>query len=67
MKIQKSDAETAMLILVMRTLANVTLAAFELLQYARDGMPQTPALSLYGHQGSWIGICHYNLGLCLTK
>lgn len=30
MKIQKSAAETAMLNLVMRTLANVTLAAFEL-------------------------------------
>lgn len=30
MKIQKSAAETAMLILVMKTLANVTLAAFEL-------------------------------------
>lgn len=30
MKIQKSAAEAAVLILVMRTLANVTLAAFEL-------------------------------------
>lgn len=30
MKIQKSAAETAMLILVMKTLANVTLATFEL-------------------------------------
>lgn len=30
MKIQKSTAETAMLILVMKTLANVTLATFKL-------------------------------------